>query len=77
MNQKAFKAKQNGKPLSEYYGELIEIFNKLDHHDNVVMNTQRKLIQRLVVCNFFTGLNNELEHIRSEILLKDPIPKLE
>ena len=37
LNQRAFFAKQNGKPLSIYYGELIEIFSELDHRDKVVM----------------------------------------
>ena len=37
LNQKAFTAKQHGKTLSLYYGELIEIFQELDHRDKVVM----------------------------------------
>ena len=37
LNQRAFSAKQNGRPLSIYYGELTEIFNELDHRDKVVM----------------------------------------
>ncbi|KAJ1401570.1 gag-polypeptide of LTR copia-type [Sesbania bispinosa] len=37
LNQKAFTAKHSGRPLSEYYGELIEIFQELDHRDKVVM----------------------------------------
>lgn len=31
LNQKAFGAKQNERSLSEYYGELTEIFQELDH----------------------------------------------
>ena len=37
LNQRAFSAKQNGRPLYIYYGELTEIFSELDHHDKVVM----------------------------------------
>ena len=37
LNQKAFTTKQSGKSLSEYYGELTEIFCELDHHDKVAM----------------------------------------
>ena len=37
LNQRAFSAKQNGKPLSIYYGELTKIFSELDHHNKVVM----------------------------------------
>ncbi|KAJ0083936.1 hypothetical protein Patl1_30419 [Pistacia atlantica] len=31
LHQKAFIAKQNGRSLSVYYGELIEIFQELNH----------------------------------------------
>ena len=37
LNQRDFSAKQNGRPLSIYYGEVTEIFNELDHCDKVVM----------------------------------------
>ena len=37
LNQRAFSAKQNGRPLSIYYGEMTEIFSELDHRDKVVM----------------------------------------
>ena len=37
LHQTAFSAKESGKPLSVYYGELIEIFRELDHRDKVVM----------------------------------------
>ena len=37
LNKKAFTAKQSGRSLSEYYGELIEYFCELDHWDKVVM----------------------------------------
>ena len=37
LNQRDFSAKQNGRPLSIYYGELTEIFSELDHRDKVVM----------------------------------------
>lgn len=53
LNQRAFVAKQNGKSLSKYYGELIEIFQELDHRDKVVMKdpddveAYRKSIERL------------------------------
>ena len=37
LNKKAFTTKQSGRSLSEYYGELTEIFCELDHRDKVVM----------------------------------------
>lgn len=83
LNQRAFSAKQNGRALSIYYGELTEIFGELDHRDKVVMEnpkdieTYRKSIQRLRVHIFLAGLDESFEQIRGEILRKDPIPELE
>ncbi|KAJ1379949.1 hypothetical protein SESBI_46433 [Sesbania bispinosa] len=37
LNQRAFTAKQNNRTLTEYYGDLVEIFRELDHRDKVVM----------------------------------------
>ncbi|KAL6332594.1 hypothetical protein AAG906_009017 [Vitis piasezkii] len=44
LNQKAFTAKQSGKSLSEYYGELTEIFCELDHRDKVVMKDLEDIV---------------------------------
>ena len=83
MNQKAFTAKQNGRSLSEYYGELIEFFCELDHRDKVVMKdpddiaAYRKSIERQWVHIFLAGLDGDFEQVRGEILLKDPLPDLE
>ena len=83
MNQRAFSAKQNGKPLSIYYGELTEIFSELDHRDKVVMVDEidiisyHKLLQRQMVHIFLAGLEGDFEQVRGEILRKDPIPELE
>ncbi|CAJ2665900.1 unnamed protein product [Trifolium pratense] len=41
LNQRAFSAKQNGKSLSVYYGELTEIFSELDHRDKVIMECEK------------------------------------
>ncbi|KAF7844610.1 Retrovirus-related Pol polyprotein from transposon RE2 [Senna tora] len=38
----AFTAKQSGKSLSEYYGELVEIFRELDHRDKIRGEILRK-----------------------------------
>ena len=83
LNQKAFTAKQNGKSLSEYYGELVEIFRELDHRDKVVMKdpddvtAYQKSIERLRVHIFLAGLDNDFEQVRGEILRKEPVPGLE
>ena len=83
LNQRTFTARQSGRPISEYYGKLIEIFIELDYRDKVVMKTPnniesyRKLIQRLRVHIFLAGLGNELEQIRGKIWRKDLVPELE
>ena len=82
LNQRAFYAKQNGRPLSIYYGELTEIFSELDHRDKVVMvdeidiSSYQKLLQQQRVHIFLAGLEDDFEQVRGEILRKDPIPEL-
>ncbi|PNX91449.1 hypothetical protein L195_g047580, partial [Trifolium pratense] len=83
LNQRAFAARQNGRSLSEYYGELIEIFRELDHRDTVNMKdpddtiAYKKSIDRLRVHIFLAGLDGIFDQVRGEILRKDPIPGLE
>ena len=83
LNKKTFTAKQSGRSLSEYYGELTEIFCKLDHRDKVVMKdpediaAYRKSIERQRVHIFLAGLDGHFEQVRGEILRKDPLPDLE
>ncbi|XP_071729035.1 uncharacterized protein [Rutidosis leptorrhynchoides] len=83
LNQKVFTSKQNSRTLSEYYGELSEIFQELDHRDKVTMKdpddveAYRKAIDRLRVHIFLAGLDDDLEQIRGEILRKESIPTLE
>lgn len=83
LNQKAFSARQNGRILSMYYGELTELFQELDHRDKVVMKdsddvkTYRQSIERLRVHIFLAGLDDAFDSIRREILRKDLVPNLE
>ncbi|KAJ8617990.1 hypothetical protein MRB53_014176 [Persea americana] len=83
LNQRAFTAKQCGKSLSIYYGELTEIFHELDHRDKVVMKhaddveAYRKSIERQRVHIFLAGLDGEFEQVHGEILRKEPVPDLE
>ena len=83
FNQRAFSTKQNGRPLSIYYGELTEIFSELDHRDKVVMVDEtdiasyHKLLQRQRVHIFLVGLEGDFKQVRGEILRKDPVPELE
>ena len=69
--------------LSEYYGELTEIFCKLDHRDKVVMKDPEditaylKSIEQQRVHIFLVGLDGDFEQVRGEILHKDPLPDLE
>ncbi|XP_037493735.1 uncharacterized protein LOC119370195 [Jatropha curcas] len=83
LNQRAFAARQRSRPLTEYYGELIEIFRELDHRDKIVMKDPGdvelydKSTERLRVHIFLAGLDDDLEQVRGEILRKDIVPDLE
>ncbi|XP_068655767.1 uncharacterized protein [Aristolochia californica] len=83
LNQRAFSTKQTGRPLSTYYGDLVEIFQELDHRDRITMKdpddviAYRKSVERLRVHIFLNGLDAEFEQICGEILRKDPILDLE
>ena len=65
LHQKAFTAKQSGRSISIYYGELTEMFCELDHRDKVVMKqaddveAYRKSIERQRVHIFLAGLDSE------------------
>ena len=69
LNQKVFTAKQSSMSLSEYYGELIEIFCEFDHRDKVVMKdlediaAYRKSIERQRVHIFLAGLDGDFEQV--------------
>ena len=69
LNQRAFSTKQVGRSLSTYYGDLIEIFQELDHHDKIVMNdfndviAYKKSVERLQMHIFLNGLDAEFEQI--------------
>ncbi|KAL0461885.1 UNVERIFIED_CONTAM: hypothetical protein Slati_0076100 [Sesamum latifolium] len=83
LNQRAFSTKQVGRPLSIYYGDLVEIFQEMDHRDKIVMKdpddiiTYKKSVERLRVHIFLNGLDAEFEQIQGEILRKDPPLDLE
>ncbi|XP_048235953.1 uncharacterized protein LOC125371319 [Ricinus communis] len=83
LNQKAFAAKQNGRSLSEYYGELTAIFQELDHRDKVVMKdpddvvAYQKSIERLSVHIFLAGLDDHFEQVHGEILRQESTSGLE
>ena len=83
LNQRAFTANQNGRTLSEYYGELTEIFRELDHRDKVVMKdpedirTYQRSVEQLRIHIFLAGLDGEFEQVRGEILRNETIPDLE
>ncbi|XP_070662311.1 uncharacterized protein [Malus domestica] len=78
LNQKASCLKQNGRSLASYSGELIEIFQELDHFNKVAMACEKdvlifqKTTKRKKLYLFFGGLDDGFDQVRREILLKDP-----
>ncbi|KAG5545275.1 hypothetical protein RHGRI_017663 [Rhododendron griersonianum] len=68
-----------GRTLPTYYGDLVEIFQELDHRDKIVMKdpddviAYTKSVERLRVHIFLNGLDAEFDQLRGEILRKDPV----
>lgn len=83
LHQKAFSAKQGAKTLSIYYGELMEIFQELDHRDKVIMKdpddviAYQQSIERTRVHIFLAGLDKSFDQLRREILRREPLLSLE
>ena len=83
LNQRSFSTKQNGRPLSTYYNELVAIFQEIDHRTKSQEGTVEGVIQlhsamaRLRVHIFLSGLDSEFNQVCGEILRKDPKLDLE
>jgi len=83
LNKKSFTAKQNGRPLSTFYNELVEIFQEIDHRivaqEEAVAGVihTHSVMARLRVHIFLNGLDAEFDQVRGEILRKDPKLDLE
>ncbi|XP_068653880.1 uncharacterized protein [Aristolochia californica] len=83
LNYRSFSMKQNGRPLSTYYNELVAIFQKIDHRTTSHEGTIEGLIQlysamaRLQVHIFLNGFDSEFDQVRGEILRRDPKVDLE
>ncbi|KAJ8616587.1 hypothetical protein MRB53_035959 [Persea americana] len=78
LSQKASRLRQNGRPVSTYFGELSEIFQELDHYSKVAMHCDKDIkvyqesLERQRVYLFLGGLDDEFEQVRGEVLRKEP-----
>ncbi|CAL8991731.1 unnamed protein product, partial [Prunus brigantina] len=78
LSQKASRLRQNGRPVSTYFGELSEIFQELDHYSKVAMHCDTDIkvyqesLERQRVYLFLGGLDDEFEQVRGEVLRKEP-----
>ncbi|KAJ8774922.1 hypothetical protein K2173_019926 [Erythroxylum novogranatense] len=83
LNKRSFSTKQNGRPLSTYYNELVSIFQEIDHRFMSQGDIVEGVVQlhsamaRLRVHIFLSGLDSEFEQVCGEILRKDPKLDLE
>ncbi|XP_061338432.1 uncharacterized protein LOC133285237 [Gastrolobium bilobum] len=83
LNQRSFSTKQNGRPLSTYYNELLSIFQEIDHRMTSPATTVNEILQthsslsRMRVHIFLSGLDSDFDQVRGEILRKDPKLDLE
>ncbi|KAL5743492.1 hypothetical protein ACOSQ2_026608 [Xanthoceras sorbifolium] len=77
LNQRAFSIRQSGRTLPTYYGELTEIFQELDYHDNINMKDPedvvmyKEAVERLRIHIFLNGFDSEFEQVQGEILRMD------
>ncbi|KAJ0076870.1 hypothetical protein Patl1_35655 [Pistacia atlantica] len=70
LNQQAFSTKQVGRPLSTYYGDLVEIFQELDYRDKVVMKDPNDVIAyKKSDAIHRTTLNGEIDHHESSAMI--------
>ncbi|KAJ8644874.1 hypothetical protein MRB53_006622 [Persea americana] len=83
LNRRSFNTRQDGKPLSTYYTELVVIFQEIDQismsqEDTVQGVTHlHTAMSRLRVHIFLSGLDSAFDQVRGEILRKDPKLDLE
>ncbi|KAH0698607.1 hypothetical protein KY284_012822 [Solanum tuberosum] len=83
LNKKSFTAKQNGRPLSTFYNELVEIFQEINHRivaqEEAVVGVihTHSIMARLRVHIFLNGLDAKFDQVRGEILRNDPKLDLE
>ncbi|KAJ8754508.1 hypothetical protein K2173_005669 [Erythroxylum novogranatense] len=83
LNKRSFSTKQNGRPLSTYYNELVSIFQEIDHRSMSQGDTVEGVVQLhlamacLRVHIFLSGLDSEFKQVCGEILGKDPKLDLE
>ena len=83
LNQRSFSTRQNGRPLSSYYTELVAIFQEIDSRTAPQARTvdgvlhHHSAMAQLRVHIFLSGLDPGFEQIRGEILRKDPQLDLE
>ena len=83
LNQRTFTTKQNGRPLSTSYNELVEIFQEIDCRMTSQAETVdgifhlHTVMARLRVHIFLSGLDQVFEQIHGEILQKYPKLDLE
>lgn len=83
LNRRSFTTRQNCRPLPAYYNEIVSIFQEIDtritteEQSVAQIVSGNKILARLRVHIFLDGLDREFNHVRSEILRKDPPLDLE
>lgn len=83
LNHKSFSIRQDGRPLSTYFSELMSIFQEIDHRSTFEESTVDGVVElhsamaRLRVHIFLSGLDSEFDQVRGEVLRKDPKLDLE
>ena len=80
---KATRAKQNGCPVNLYYAELNSIWHEIDKRQPIKMicaadlRTSQEKIQKDQIYDFFAGLDEVFDLVRSYLLRKKYVPSIE
>ena len=82
LRRQALATRQNGEPLSAYYGKLQQTWQEIDFlrpgklkcADDVAARETEISEERLY--DFLAGLDPHLDHVRSQVLTQTPLPSV-
>ncbi|KAL9401218.1 hypothetical protein Peur_005067 [Populus x canadensis] len=80
---KATRMKQNGCPVNLYYAELNSVWQEIDKRRPIKMicaadlRTRQEEIQKDRIYDFLAGLDEVFDSIRSDLLYKKSVPRIE
>jgi hypothetical protein len=76
MYEKIFTTKQSGKPLSEYYSTLKNLWNQLLQYRPFTTDLEQQKHHReeFMIASLFSGLDSDLRGFKDQILASETLP---